>query len=124
MWWKIKDASRIKNSMECARRKRIKSEVKKIKKGIETEAFLGEDHKTFYYTDYPNVNTGWSVYTTIATELILRGYEVKYRDINTGGSAIVISWKRGGVGPYQIEERMQEYYKTLREIKKHADDSN
>ena len=122
MWWKIKDASRIKNSMECARRKQIKSEVKKIKKGIKAEAFLGEDHKTFYYSDYPNVNTGWSVYTTVAAELILRGYDVKYRAINSG-SAIVISWKKGGLTPYEIEDELQKYYRQIREFNNNANNS-
>ena len=124
--YKFKTASTLRDYVRDSNSKKIKQEIKRVKTDIKKAAKDGKTSEKFYFAD-PNMAE--DIYKSITPELIYKHYEVSlirdiYNSLSHEPKGIVISWKRGGVGPYQIEERMQEYYKTLREIKKYADDSN
>lgn len=118
--YKFEKASKLRDYVRDYNSKKIKQEIKRVKTDMKKAAKEGEDYLNIFFAD---INTAREIYAKITPELIYKGYEVSC-SYTTVYKSIKISWKRGGVGPYQVEERMQEYYKTLREIKKYADDSN
>ena len=124
--YKFEKASKLRDYVSDYNRKKIKQEIKRVKTDIKKAAKEGQTSEKFYFAD-PNMAE--DIYQSITPELIYKHYEVSlirdiYNSLSHEPKGIMISWKRGGVGPYQIEERMQEYYKTLREIKKYANGSN
>lgn len=124
--YKFENASKLRDYVMDYNRKKIKQEIKRVKTDIKKAAKEGQTSEKFYFAD-PNMAE--DIYKSITPELIYKHYEVSlirdiYNSLSHEPKGIMISWKRGGVGPYQIEERMQEYYKTLREIKKYADNND
>lgn len=124
--YKFESASKLRDYVRDYNNKIFKQEIQRVKDGIKKAAKEGQTSEKFYFAD-PNIAE--DIYESITPELIYKHYEVSlirdiYNSLSHEPKGITISWKHGGFGPYQIEERLQEYYKTLKEIKKHADDSN
>ena len=121
--YKFKNASKLRSYASDYTRKRIRQEIKRMKSDIEKAARSGDDYLSIFFSDERMAN---EIYERVTPELIYKGYKVSYVRNGDGYLTQIIkfSWKHGGFGPYQIEERMQEYYKTLKEIKKYADDSD
>jgi len=120
--YKFKTASTLRDYVRDSNKKKIKQKIKNIKNDIEKSAQDGEFSEKIIFNDK---DIGNAIYEKITPELIYKGYEVSYcatTFADTPYLEITISWKHGGFGPYQIEKKMQEYYRTLGEIKRYADD--
>lgn len=116
--YKFKTASVLRSYSDNYHKKKIKQEIGRVKDEITKLAKDGYDSGKIFFNEK---STAEEVYKKITPELIYNGYTVSYLVtkgiMNEPMYTIRISWKHGGFGPYQIEEHMQDYYKTIGEMR-------